>query len=118
MDWMTGLQRAIDYAEENLCGEIDAEEAARRAYSSAYHFQKVFGILCGISFGEYVRRRRLTRAGEELLGGGRVIDVALRYGYESPDGFSPRLLPLSRHPALRSEKGVPPAGVFAADPCK
>lgn len=88
MDWMTGLQRAIDYAEENLCGEIDAEEAARRAYSSAYHFQKVFGILCGISFGEYVRRRRLTRAGEELLGGGRVMDVALRYGYESPDGFS------------------------------
>ncbi len=89
MDWIQGLQRAIDYVEENLDGDIDPEEAARRAYASVFHFQRVFGILCGVSLGEYIRLRRLSQAGEELArGGARVIDVALKYGYDSPESFS------------------------------
>ncbi|MBU3111482.1 hypothetical protein [Clostridium lacusfryxellense] len=53
MDWITGLQNAIDYIEDNLTDELDYTEIANRAYSSTFHFQRVFGILCGYSLGEY-----------------------------------------------------------------
>lgn len=89
MNWIQGIQRAIDYAEANMTGEIDIEEAAKQAYSSAFHFQRVFGILCGISFCDYVRMRRLSLAGEELSkGSARIIDIALKYGYDTPESFS------------------------------
>lgn len=47
MDWITGMQRAIDYIEDHLTDDIDYEAVAARSYSSSYHFQRVFGILCG-----------------------------------------------------------------------
>ena len=85
MDWTTGIQRAIDYIEAHIDEPLDPEEIARQAYSSSYHFQRVFGILCGWTLGEYIRNRRLALAGEALqTGGARVIDVALKYG--RPDG--------------------------------
>ena len=68
MDWIQGIQRAIDYVETNLTEEIDYEEVAKRAYSSSFHFQRIFGILCGFSLGDYIRMRRLSLAGEELSG--------------------------------------------------
>ena len=89
MDWITGLQRAIDYVEANLTGEIDYGIAARESLSSPYHFQRVFSILSGMTLGEYIRARRLTLAGAELASGDvKVIDVALKYGYDSPDSFA------------------------------
>ena len=89
MDWITGIQKAIDYMEAHLTEPIDYEELAARSYSSAYHFQRVFGILCGLTVGQYIRNRRLTLAGAELAAGTeKVIDVALKYGYESPDSFA------------------------------
>lgn len=89
MDWITGLQRAVNYVEEHLTDEIDYEAAAREGFSSSYHFQRVFSILCGYTLGEYIRSRRLSLAGAELAAsGGRVIDVALKYGYDSPDSFA------------------------------
>ena len=89
MDWITGIQCAVDYAEENMTGEIDYDEAARRALSSSFHFQRVFGILFGYSFGDYIRMRRLSLAGQELfLTHCRVIDTALKYGYDTPESFS------------------------------
>ncbi len=69
-------------------GAIDYAEAARRAYASSYHFQRVFGIVCGVTVGEYIRRRRLTRAAEDLADGAKVLDTALKYGYSSSEGFS------------------------------
>ena len=79
MNWIQGMQRAIDYVEAHITEEIDVEEVARQAYSSPFHFQRVFGILCGFSLGDYIRMRRLSLAGEELAGGSaRVIDVALK----------------------------------------
>ena len=63
MNWIQGIQRAIDYVEENITEEIDFEEAAKRAYSSSFHFQRVFGILCGFPLGDYIRMRRLSLAG-------------------------------------------------------
>lgn len=89
MDWVTGIQRALDYAEAHLTEEIDYEEAAKRAYSSPFHFQRMFTMLCGFSLGDYIRMRRLTLAGEELLRTKKkVIDIALKYGYDTPESFS------------------------------
>ena len=89
MNWTAGLQRAIDYVEEHLDGELDFAEIARQAYSSSFHFQRVFGLVCGVTLGEYIRLRRLTQAGIELAcEGGRVVDVALKYGYDSPESFA------------------------------
>lgn len=89
MDWITGIQQAIDYIEDNLTETIDYEEVAKRCYSSSYHFQRVFSILCGFTLGEYIRNRRLTLAGRELATtNAKVIDVAMKYGYESPDSFA------------------------------
>lgn len=89
MDWITGIQRTIDYIEGNLTETIDYEEVAKKCYSSSYHFQRVFSILCGFTLGEYIRNRRLTLAGRELATtNAKVIDVAMKYGYESPDSFA------------------------------
>lgn len=89
MNWIQGIQRAIDYVEANITEEIDYEEAARQAYSSSFHFQRVFGILCGMPLGDYIRMRRLSLAGEELSrGNAKIIDIALKYGYDTPESFS------------------------------
>lgn len=89
MNWITGIQRALDYVEEHLTQEIDYDVLAKEACSSLYHFQRVFSLLCGYTLGEYIRLRRLTLAGSELATGKiRVIDAALKYGYDSPDSFS------------------------------
>ncbi len=89
MDWITGMQKAIDYIEVNLTEEIDYEKVAAESFSSSYHFQRVFSILCGYTLGEYIRLRRLSLAGAELASGKeKVIDVALKYGYDSPDSFA------------------------------
>ena len=89
MDWIIGIQQAIDYIEDNLTEKIDYEEVSKRCYSSSYHFQRVFSILCGFTLGEYIRNRRLTLAGRELATtNAKVIDVAMKYGYESPDSFA------------------------------
>ena len=88
MDWITGMQKAIDYIEANLTEEIDYEKVAAESFSSSYHFQRVFSILCGYTLGEYIRLRRLSLAGAELANGKeKVIDIALKYGYDSPDSF-------------------------------
>ncbi len=89
MDWICGIQNAIDYIENHLTDEIDYEEVAKQSFSSSYHFQRIFGILCGYTLGEYIRLRRLSLAGSELASGNtKVIDVALKYGYDSPDSFA------------------------------
>ncbi|MBR3965059.1 MAG: AraC family transcriptional regulator [Clostridia bacterium] len=89
MDWITGMQKAIDYIEAHLTEEIDYETIAAECFSSSYHFQRIFSILCGYTLGEYIRLRRLSLAGAELASGKeKVIDVALKYGYDSPDSFA------------------------------
>lgn len=89
MEWIIGIQKAINYIEEHLTEEIDYEVVAAQSFSSSFHFQRVFSILCGFTLGEYIRNRRLSQAGAELTGQDvKVIDVALKYGYESPDSFA------------------------------
>lgn len=89
MDWIMGLQNAVNYIEDNLTGTIDYDAVAAQSFSSSYHFQRVFSILCGFTVGEYIRCRRLSLAGAELAASdAKVIDIALKYGYESPDSFA------------------------------
>ncbi len=89
MDWISGIQKTIDYVEEHISEEIDYEEVAKRAYSSSFHFQRIFAVICGFTLGEYIRNRRLSLAASELLNtDAKVIDVALKYGYDAPESFS------------------------------
>ncbi len=89
MNWIQGIQRAIDYVEANITENIDFEEVAKQAYSSSFHFQRVFSILCGVPLGDYIRMRRLSLAGEELSKGKeKIIDMAMKYGYDTPESFS------------------------------
>lgn len=89
MDWIAGIQNAIDYIEDHLTESIDYETVAKVSFSSSYHFQRVFSILSGYTLGEYIRNRRLSLAGTELsTGREKVIDIAAKYGYESPDSFA------------------------------
>ena len=89
MDWIQGVQNAIRYIEDNLTEDLDYEEIAKQAFVSSFHFQRAFGILCGITIGEYIRSRRLALAGEELSSGKiKVIDAAVKYAYDSPDSFA------------------------------
>ena len=84
-----GIQSAIEYIEENITEELDINDVASRAYVSAFHFQRMFSVLCGISVGEYVRNRRLTLAAQELSATDiKVIDTAVKYGYDSADSFA------------------------------
>ena len=89
MDWITGIQNAINYIEDHITEELDYERIARESFSSAFHFQRIFSILCGYTLGEYIRLRRLTLAGMELAQGQmKVIDAASKYGYDNPESFT------------------------------
>jgi AraC family transcriptional regulator len=56
MEWVKGLQKAIDYIEDHITEDIDYAEIAKQAYSSSFHFQRVFHIICGYSIGEYIQQ--------------------------------------------------------------
>lgn len=89
MDSLKKINDAINYIEENLDDEIDFKEVARLAFCSEYHFQRMFSFLAGVSLSEYIRRRRLTAAAFELNNSNiRIIDLAVKYGYKSPDSFT------------------------------
>jgi len=83
------LNRAMEYIERHLDQRIEAAELARIAVTSEYHFRRMFSALAGMPLSEYVRRRRLTVAGAEVLAGERtLLDIAVRYGYGSGEAFA------------------------------
>ena len=87
--WIEGFQESIDFMEKNLTNDIDIEEIAKMASFSPYYYQRIFAALCGVTVGEYIRNRRMTLAAQELNKGDvKVIDVAVKYGYDSPDSFA------------------------------
>lgn len=88
-NWTEGIQSAIAYIENNLTEELKIEDIAAKAYVSPFHFQRIFNVLCGFTVGEYIRCRRLSLAGHELIcTEQKVIDIAVKYGYDSPDSFT------------------------------
>ncbi|MBO4680719.1 MAG: AraC family transcriptional regulator [Clostridiales bacterium] len=89
MDWIEGFQASIDYMEQHLTEEADVEAIAAKAALSPFYYQRIFGALCGMTVGEYIRSRRMTLAAQELAGSeAKVIDIAMKYGYDSPDSFT------------------------------
>lgn len=89
MDTLRGMNEALKYIEDHLDSHIDLKEVAKKAYSSEYHFKRLFSLLSGITISEYIRRRQLTEAALDLKNTHeKVIDIAIKYGYQSPDAFS------------------------------
>lgn len=89
MEWIQIINRAIEYMENHLMEDIHCGDVAGHVHISLFHFQRIFNLLTGMTVGEYIRSRRLSLAGEELTREGtKVIDVALKYGYHSPESFS------------------------------
>lgn len=89
MDCIQSMYKAIEYMEENLLEGITYEDVARQVYMSNYHFHRLFSMLSGITANEYIRNRKLSMAGQDLsLSDAKVIDIAFKYGYESPESFA------------------------------
>ena len=87
--WIEGIQESIDFIEANLTEDLDIEVIAGKAALSPFYYQRIFGALCGMTVGEYIRARRMTLAAQALNRKDiKVIDVAVRYGYDSPDSFA------------------------------
>jgi len=102
LSWIEWIQKAIDYIENNLLDEnLTIEQISSAANSSVFHFQRTFSILTDQTVGDYIRRRRLTLAAQELINtDNKVIDIAFKYGYETPEAFTK---------AFRKQHGVTPS---------
>lgn len=89
MGWTESIGKAITYIEDNITEDLSVEKVAAYVDMSAFYFQRGFAMLCGFTLAEYIRNRRLALAGIELASGNaKVIDIALKYGYDSPDSFT------------------------------
>lgn len=89
MEWLSRLNTAIEYLEGHLEDEIDLTRMAQIACCSPFHFQRMFSYLAEVPLGEYIRRRRMTRAVADLQNeNNRIMDIALKYGYDSPTAFN------------------------------
>ena len=89
MDWLTRMNAALAYVEDNLDGDIDHETLSKIACCSSHNFFRMFSFITDVSLSEYIRRRRLTLAALELQNCDiKVIDLAVKYGYDSPVSFA------------------------------
>ena len=89
MGWIDSISDAIQYIEDHITEELTVDMIAEKVNLSSYYFQKGFTMLCGFTIAEYIRNRRLFLAGNELLeGNAKIIDIAMKYGYDSPDSFT------------------------------
>ncbi len=89
MDWMKSLNMGIEYIENNLLLDININDISKAVNISNSHFQRAFSIMTGFTINEYIRNRRLTLAGEELLKTDiKIIDLSMKYNYETPESFT------------------------------
>lgn len=108
MEWVEQLNESIRYIEEHLTSEIDYEQLGKIACCSAYHYQRMFTYMAGVPLSEYIRRRRMSLAAVDLHSGGKVIDIASKYGYNSPTAFNR---------AFQSVHGIAPSAVREEGVC-
>jgi AraC-like DNA-binding protein len=93
MDWIQSMQNAIDYMEENILDNLSAQEIAEKVYSSSTNFQRIFSIITGMTVGDYIRSRRLTLAGQEIVeSNDKIIQIAIKYGYDTAESFTKAFL--------------------------
>lgn len=89
MDWMRSIQQTVDFIEENISEDLEVGMLAEKIFVSTFYFQKIFAILCDCTVSEYIRNRRMTLAGYDLIDTDiSVLDLALKYGYESHESFT------------------------------
>ena len=89
MDWAQAISEAVRYIESHITDDITVCDVADHVNISPFYFQKGFSILCGFSLMEYVRNRRMALAGQELITSDvTVMELAMKYGYDSPDSFT------------------------------
>lgn len=89
MSWIDTLQNSIDYIEAHLLEDIHFEDVARQVNLSAYEFHRAFSFMSGMTLNTYIRSRRLSKAGQELAeADSKIIDIAMKYGFDSSDGFT------------------------------
>lgn len=89
MEWVEAIGKAIQYIEEHITEDLTADIIAAHVNISSFYFQRGFAMLCGFTIAEYIRNRRLALAGGELVTGKeKIIDIAMKYGYDSPDSFT------------------------------
>ncbi|MDU1909647.1 effector binding domain-containing protein [Fusobacterium sp.] len=89
MEWIERLNKAVEYIEMNLEDKIDYAEASKIACCSVYHFQRMFSYIAGVTLGEYIRRRKMTKAAFELQRSDiKILELSVKYGYDSPTSFS------------------------------
>lgn len=89
MEWIERLNNAMKYIEEHLEEKIDYDQLAKIACCSTYHFQRMFSYMADMPLSEYIRRRRMSRAAVDLRSSDeKVIDIGLKYGYDSPTAFN------------------------------
>lgn len=109
MEWVERLNQSMKYIEAHLADEIDYERLGQIACCSAYHYQRMFTYMAGVTLAEYIRRRRMSLAAVDLQSGNeQIIDVAARYGYRSPTAFNR---------AFQAFHGVSPSSVREAGVC-
>lgn len=93
MGWMESISEAITYIEKNLTEDLTVDDIAKHVCISPFYFQRGFAMLCGFTVAEYIRKRRLSLAGNDLIySEQKIIDIALKYGYDSPDSFTKAFL--------------------------
>lgn len=88
MNWLDAMNEAVEYLEDDITKKLDIEKVAKIALSSPFHFQRMYHMITGITVAEYIRRRRLTLAAQDIISGEKVIAVAYKYGYETPEAFT------------------------------
>jgi AraC family transcriptional regulator len=89
LEWIEHINRAVDYIEENLDGEISYERLSQIAGCSIYNFQRMFSYIADKTLNEYIRNRRLTLAAFDILNSKvNIVDIAMKYGYTSHDSFT------------------------------
>ena len=103
MEWIQTIMKAVRYIENNLTNDIDVEKVSNQVFLSTSNFQRIFQLVTGITIGDYIRNRRLSLAGRDLfLADSKVIDMAMRYQYDTPESFSK---------AFTRFHGIPPSAV-------
>jgi len=88
MHWVESVTKAIQYMESNITEAIGVDDVADKVYASGSYFQRVFHIVTGITIGDYIRNRRLTLAAQDILAGQSLIDIAMKYQYDTQESFS------------------------------
>jgi len=89
MHWLKTLNDTLDYVEEHITEDMNVQNIAKMVHSSYHHFARTFHILSGVTLVEYIRKRRLTLAANDLVGSDvKVIDIAYKYQYSTPESFS------------------------------